>query len=130
MATHIGNTIHRPGIALWRAVRIPCRTSPSHPEPPVSSYKLGAEYDAALKWRGCLTAWFTDEPVQAWRAEPRTPPGGQPHYSALAITTALTLRTVFGLALRQTERLIGSVIGLLGLRSVSYVVTLSAAGNS
>ena len=42
-------------------------------------------------------------------------PGGQPHYSALAITTALTLRTVFGLALRQTEGLIGSVIALLGL---------------
>jgi len=59
--------------------------------------------------------WFTDDAVQAWRAEPRTTPGGQPHYSALAISTALTMRLVFGLALRQTEGLIGSVIGLLGL---------------
>ena len=33
----------------------------------------------------------------------------------LAITTALTLRAVFRLALRQTEGLIGSVIRLLGL---------------
>ena len=74
-----------------------------------------AEYDAALKQRGSLTVWFTDEAVQAWRAEPRTTPGGQPHYSALAITTALTMGMVFGLALRQTEGLIGSVIGLLGL---------------
>ena len=74
-----------------------------------------AEYDAALKRRGSLTVWFTDEAVQTWRTEPRTTPGGQRHYSALAITTALTLRTVFGLALRQTEGLIGSVIGLLGL---------------
>ena len=74
-----------------------------------------AEYDAALKRRGSLTVWFTDEAVQAWRAEPRTTPGGQPHYSALAITTALTLRAVFGLGLRQTEGLIGSVIALLGL---------------
>src|SRR5580693_7042108 len=57
----------------------------------------------------------SDEAVQAWRAEPRTTPGGQPHYSALAITTALTLRTVFGLALRQTEGLIGSIVELLGL---------------
>jgi hypothetical protein len=40
---------------------------------------------------------------------------GHEVYSALAITTALMLRTVFGLALRQTEGLIGSVIGLLGL---------------
>ena len=74
-----------------------------------------AEYDAALKRRGSLTVWFTDEAVQAWRAEPRTTPGGQPHYSALAITTALTMRTVFRLGLRQTEGLIGSVIALLGL---------------
>ena len=59
--------------------------------------------------------WFTDEAVQAWRAAPRTTPGGQPHYSALAITTALTMRLVFGLALRQTEGLISSVIELLGL---------------
>jgi hypothetical protein len=42
-------------------------------------------------------------------------PGGQPHYSTLAITTALTMRMVFGLGPRQTEGLIGSVIGLLGL---------------
>jgi len=68
-----------------------------------------------LKRRGSLTVWFTDEAVQAWRAEPRTTPGGQPNYSALAITTALTMGMVFGLALRQTEGLIGSVIGLLGL---------------
>jgi hypothetical protein len=72
-------------------------------------------YDAALRGRGSLTVWFTDEAVAAWRAEPRTTPGGQPHYSALAITTALTLRTVFRLALRQTEGLIGSILGLLGL---------------
>jgi hypothetical protein len=33
----------------------------------------------------------------------------------LAITTALTLRAVFGLALRQTEGLIASLLRLLGL---------------
>jgi hypothetical protein len=74
-----------------------------------------AEYDASLKRRGSLTVWFTEEAIQALRAEPRTTPGGQSHYSARAITTALTMRMVFGLALRQTEGLIGSVTGLLGL---------------
>ena len=64
-----------------------------------------AEYDASLRRRGSLTVWFTDEAVAAWRAEPRTTPGGQPHYSTLAITTALTLRAVFGLALRQAKGL-------------------------
>ena len=62
-----------------------------------------AEYDAALRQRGSLTVWFTEAAVAAWRAVPRTTPGGQPHYSALAILTALTLRAVFRLALRQTE---------------------------
>jgi hypothetical protein len=74
-----------------------------------------AEYDAALRRRGSLTVWFTEEAIAAWRAEPRTTRGGQAHYSALAIRTALTLRAVFRLALRQTEGLIGSILRLLGL---------------
>ena len=74
-----------------------------------------AEYDAALRQRGSLTVWFTDAAIAAWRAAPRTSRGGQPCYSALAVTTALTVRAVFRLALRQTEGLIGSIIALLGL---------------
>jgi hypothetical protein len=73
------------------------------------------EYDAALRQRGSLTVWFSEAAIAAWRAERRSTPGGQPRYSALAIATALTLRTLFRLALRQTEGLIGSVIRLLGL---------------
>jgi hypothetical protein len=85
-----------------------------------------AEYDASLRQRGSLTVWFTDEAVAAWKAEPRTTRGGQPWYSPLAILTALTLRAVFRLALRQTEGLIGSIIGLLGLDlSVPDHTTLS-----
>src|SRR5215203_1159347 len=72
-------------------------------------------YDASLRQRGSLTIWFTDEAVAAWAAQPRTTRGGQPWYSPLAILTALTLRAVFRLAYRQTEGLIGSLIGLLGL---------------
>ena len=74
-----------------------------------------AEYDAGLRARGSLTVWFTPEAIAAWAAAPRTSRGGQPSYSDLAITTALTLRAVFRLALRQTEGLIGSVLQLLGL---------------
>src|SRR4051812_20857585 len=72
-------------------------------------------YDASLRQRGSLTVWFTDEAIRTWRAEPRTTRGGQPWYSELAILTALTLRAVFHLAYRQTEGLIGSLMGLLGL---------------
>jgi hypothetical protein len=74
-----------------------------------------AEYNASLRQRGSLTVWFSEEAITAWRAEPRTTRGGQPHYSALAIRTALTVQAVFGLALRQTEGLIGSILGLPGL---------------
>src|SRR3954468_11265794 len=72
-------------------------------------------YEAGLRQRGSLTVWFTEEAVEAWAAEPRTTRGGQPWYSPLAILTALTLRAVFRLAFRQTEGLIGSIVGLLGL---------------
>ncbi|MBV8870694.1 MAG: IS5 family transposase [Acetobacteraceae bacterium] len=73
------------------------------------------DYDASLRRRGSLTVWFTAEAIEGWRAAPRTTPGGQPWYSPLAILTALTLRAVFRLALRQAEGLVGSIIGLLGL---------------
>ena len=81
-----------------------------------------AEYDASLRQRGSLTVWFTEEAIAAWHAEPRTTRGGQPHYSALAIKTALTLRAVFRLALRQTEGLIGSILRLLGWISRSRII--------
>ena len=74
-----------------------------------------AEYDAGLRARGSLTVWFTPEAVAAWAAAPRTSRGGQASYSDLAIATALTLRAVFHLAMRQTEGLIGSILQLLDL---------------
>src|SRR3954466_2213179 len=73
------------------------------------------DYDESLRRRGSVTVWFSDEAVEAWEAERRTSRGGQPAYSDLAILTALTFKAVFRLAYRQTEGLIGSVIGLLGL---------------
>ena len=73
------------------------------------------DYDESLRRRGSVTVWFSDEAVEAWEAERRTSRGGQPEYSDLAILTALTFKAVFRLAYRQTEGLIGSVIGLLGL---------------
>jgi hypothetical protein len=71
------------------------------------------EYDVSLRNRGSLTIWFTREAIAGWKAQPRTTPGGQRHYSDLAIETALTLRSVFRLALRQSEGLIGSIMKML-----------------
>ena len=71
--------------------------------------------EAGLRARGSSTVWFTAEAIAAWRAGPRTGRGGQPRCSALAITTAPTLRAVFRLALRQTEGLVASILALPGL---------------
>ena len=45
--------------------------------------------------------------------EERSPRGGQRRYSNLAIRTALTLRVVFGLPLRQTEGFLDSLLSLM-----------------
>jgi hypothetical protein len=115
VAAHIGKeTASHPG----NRFALPFKHHAEHRHHiPKARYRVTnwADYDASLRRRGSLTVWFTDEAIQTWRAEPRTTPGGQRHYSALAISTALTMGLVFGLALRHTKGLIGSVIGLLGL---------------
>ncbi len=48
-----------------------------------------SEYNEALRQRGSLNVWLKHEPIDARKAATRNTPGGQPHYSDLAITTAL-----------------------------------------
>jgi hypothetical protein len=62
-------------------------------------------YDVASRQRGRLTVWFSEEAIAAWQAEPRRTRGGQTHYPALAIMTALTLRwDILTLRLQQKGR--------------------------
>ena len=70
-------------------------------------------YEAGLKRRGDLTLWLDENALAGWHAERRTTPGGQRHYSDLAISLVLTLRLVFHLALRQAEGFVVSVLRLL-----------------
>ena len=60
-------------------------------------------YEAALRNRGDITVWFDEAAMGAWNASPSGRAGGQRAYSDVAILTALTLRSVFHLGLRQTE---------------------------
>jgi hypothetical protein len=83
------------------AVQGQCRASPPHPEAAFPGDELGGV-------RRCSAR-------MGQSAEARTTRGGQPRHSALGITTTLTLRAMFRLALRPTEGLIGSIIALLGL---------------
>src|ERR1700733_5959430 len=87
--THMAKPIHLPG-----TFALPFKYHAEHRHRvPKARYRVTnwAEYDASLRQRGSLTLWFTDEAIAAWRAEPRTTPGGHPHYSALAISTALMM---------------------------------------
>jgi len=99
---------------IVRAVQVSFEGSAPH-SPSAISVTNWREYDAALRNRGGLTIWFTEEALAGWKAQPRTTPGGQRYYSNLAIETALTLRTLFRWALRQREGLIGSITRMLGI---------------
>ena len=72
-------------------------------------------YETALRKRGELMLWFSEEAIEAWNAPASGKPGGRRIYSDLAIETALTVRTVYRLGLRQAEGFLRSVSALLNL---------------
>ena len=77
-------------------------------------YRVGwREYERALVQRGDVTLWLSADVTDAWKASPSGRPGGQQRFSDLAIETALSLRLVFRLPLRQTEGFLRSVLALM-----------------
>ena len=70
-------------------------------------------YDRALVQRGEITLWLAPEAIATWEAVGVGTRGGQLQYSDLAIETALTLRLLFHLPLRQTEGFLTSIFGML-----------------
>ncbi len=72
-------------------------------------------YEQSLRDRGDITLWISPAATSAWRAPMTGKRGAQPVYSDIAIETALSLRLLFHLPLRQTEGVLGSVLRLMGL---------------
>ncbi len=85
----------------------------SKPIPPTYKTTNWSSYNAALKRRGSLTIWF--DPDMTWEAAPSAKRGRQQAYSDAAIQTCLTLKVVFGMALRQTTGFVASLLKLAGL---------------
>ena len=86
-------------------------------------------YDRALVQRGDITVWLAPDAIATWEAVGVGKRGGQRQYSDLAIETALTLRLIFHLPLRQTEGFLTSIFGMLGLElSTPDHTTLSRRG--
>ena len=76
-------------------------------------WREGFTYNEALKQRGSLTIWF--DPEMVWVPPPTGKQGRQPQYGDAAIQTCLTLKVLFGMALRQTMGFGESLLRLVGL---------------
>ena len=86
-------------------------------------------YDRALVCRGDITIWLSPAAIAAWEPDGAGTRGAQRKYSDLAIESALTLRLLFHLPLRQTADFLTSLVVLMGLdlRSPDHT-TLSRRG--
>ena len=77
------------------------------------------EYETGLRARGSLTVWLglTDGKLANWNSPrpTRRKPGRQRKYSNHAIETTVTVGLVFGLASRQPEGFLRSLLTLLNL---------------
>ena len=85
----------------------------SRPTPPTYKTKNWPAYNEALKRRGSLTIWF--DPEMVWEAAPTGRRGRQRSYSNAAIQTCLSMKVLFGMALRQTTGFVESLLRLVGL---------------
>ncbi len=74
-----------------------------------------SEYNESLRRRGDITIWIDDSVADAWSAPANNRRGKPATYSDLAIETCLRIRSVLGLALRQTQGFVSSLFRLLEL---------------
>ena len=73
------------------------------------------EYDQALRDRGDITLWISQDAIDAWTPPQTGKRGAQPVYADIAIETALTFRLLCRVPLRHTEGFLGSVLSLMDL---------------
>ena len=72
-------------------------------------------YERSLINRGDLTLWLSEDVIQSWNSDLDQRMGRPKLYSDLAIETALTLRLLFKLPLRQTEGFLKSIFRLMNV---------------
>ena len=72
------------------------------------------DYNNALRQGGDITIWFTEEAIAHWRPAKTGGRGRPVEYSDHAIETAMFIRQVFKLALRQTEGFMTSLARVMG----------------
>ena len=72
-------------------------------------------YERSLIKRGDLTLWLSEDVIESWNSDLGQRLGRPKLYSDLAIETALTLRLLFKLPLRQTEGFLKSIFRLMNV---------------
>ncbi len=108
--------------------RAPCMKSRVHPKYK-TKYRVNnwAEYDRALVQRGDITLWIAEDAIASWKPGPTGLRGAQRKFSDHAIETALTLRLIFRLPLRQAEGFLRSVLSLMGVATKQSFESASSA---
>lgn len=95
------------GDPVWSLVGMSKRTSPTY------TTMNWPAYNEAPKQRGPPTVWFDSE--ISWNAAPPGKRGRRQSYSDSVIQTCLTMKVLFGMALRQTIGFVESLSRLVGL---------------
>ena len=70
-----------------------------------------------MQQRRDVTVWLSSEAIAAWTPRRSGRRGGQRRYSDLAIETALTLRLLYHLPLRQAEGFLHALFGMMRLNA-------------
>jgi len=71
------------------------------------------DYNNGLRQRGDVTIWFTEEAIVDWHPAKTGARGRPQKYSDIAIETAVFIRQVFHLPLRQTEGFMNSLARIM-----------------
>ncbi len=81
---------------------MPAKRSRVHPKYK-TKYRVTnwTDYDKALVQRGDIARWISEDALSSWTPKASGKRGAPRKYSDLAFETALTLRLVFRLPLRQ-----------------------------
>ena len=86
---------------------------------PKQKYKITnwSEYNAALRSRGRIDVWISEEAINLWYEEkqPNDGTGAQKTYSDFAILTCHELRLVYKLPLRQCQGFIDSLFEIMDI---------------
>jgi hypothetical protein len=80
----------------------------SRPTPTTYRARNWPAYNEALKRRGSLTIWF--DPEMIGEAAQKGRRGRQQSYSDAAIQTCLSMKVLFGMALRQTTGFVETLL--------------------